>query len=65
MKSAGLIGLSFKQFLETGGQNPKNFQTMFSASMTILGYKETTKYSKTSLLLLVWKENTRNKGEEK
>lgn len=65
MKSVGLIGLSFKQLLETGGQNPKNFQTMFSASMTILSYKETTKYSKTSLLLLVWEENTRNKGEKR
>lgn len=37
---------------------------MFSASVRILNYMETTKYSKTSLLLLVQKKNQRNKGKK-
>lgn len=39
--------------------------SMFSASVRILNYMETTKYSKTSLLLLLQKENARNKGGKK
>lgn len=39
--------------------------SMFSASVRILSYVETTKYSKTSLLLLVGKKNKRNKGRKK
>lgn len=62
LKSVGLIGLSFKQFLETGGQNPKIFQTMSVHLWE--SYMETTKYSKISLLLLVQKESKRNKGKK-